>query len=369
MNIAQSAIAPMVAYVGTYTGNGGGAQRPVAEQKYGNGIKALRLDPATGTLALIQELPTLGNPAFQAIDPTQRYLVSVHGGDVSRISSYAIDAGGKLSFISDQSSNGTNPAFISISPDGHWVLIANYTGGSIAAYPIDDAGRLGEATDVVKHTGGPGPHPNQNAPHPHQIVWDPDGRYVFVCDLGLDKVFSYKVSQDGKLAANDPPFAELPPGSGPRHLAFHPNGPYAYVVNELKSTLAVCNYDATKGVLTPTQVVSTLSPDFKGNSAAAEVIVAPSGQFVYTATRWADVLTTYAIDQSTGQVTPIDWVPAGVRTPRAFSMDPTGSYVYAMGLDSDTINTFTVDAATGRLRETGQVVQANSPVCMTFSKV
>ena len=141
------------------------------------------------------------------------------------------------------------------------------------------------------------------------------------------------------------------------------------VVCELKSTLAACTYDASSGVLAPMQIVSTVSPDFKGRSAAAEVIVAPSGQFLYTATRWADVLTVYSIDQLTGQVTSIDWISAGVRTPREFAMDPTGSYVYAMGLDSDTINTFAVDAASGKLTPTGQLVNANSPVCMVFGKV
>jgi 6-phosphogluconolactonase (cycloisomerase 2 family) len=370
-SIAESAAAPLIAYVGCYTGPGGGSTLPMAQQGHGQGIKVYRMDPNTGGLSEIQLLKTLDNPSFLAIDPTQRILVAIHGSNTSQVSSYAIDpASGTLTFLSSQSSNGTNPVYPVISADSRWVLIANYTGSTIAAYPLGPDGRLGEATHVVTHTGPPGPLPAQNAPHPHQITWDTDGRFVLVPDLGLDKVFVYKFDgSTGKFSPNDFPFLVLPAGSGPRHLAFHPSGSYVYVINEHKSTLTACAYDREKGALLPLQTVSSLPSDFSGASTCAEVVVHPSGQFVYGSNRGHESIVSYAIDQATGMLSPIEWTPIDGKTPRHFNLDPTGSYLYAEGFDSDSIKIFSVDGATGRLTPTGQMIETGSPVCLIFGKV
>jgi 6-phosphogluconolactonase len=370
-SIAQSAAAPLVAYVGTYTGPGGGSTLPMAEQGHGQGIKVYRMDPSTGGLTEIQLLKTIDNPSFLAIDPTQRLLVAIHGGAASQVSSYAIDpSNGTLTFLNSQSSNGTNPVYPAISADSRWVLIANYTGGTIAAYPLGLDGRLGEATHVVTHSGPLGPHANQNAPHPHQITWDPAGRYVFVPDLGLDKVLIYQFDPTtGKLSPNRIDSLVLPAGTGPRHLAFHPSGSHAYVLGELNSTMTACAYDAEQGALHPIQTASMLPPDTTAASAAAEVVVSPSGQFVYGSNRWTDTIVVFAIDQSSGMIRAVDWTPVGGKTPRHFNLDPTGSYLYAEAFDSDRITIFRVDGATGQLTPTGQVVETGSPVCMVFGKV
>ena len=370
-SIAESAGAPLIAYVGCYTGPGGGSTLPMDQQGHGQGIKVYRMDPNTGGLTEIQLLKTLGNPSFLAIDPAQRVLVAIHGAAVSQVSSYSIDpTSGMLTFLSSQPSNGMNPVYPVISADSRWVLTANYTGSTIVAYPLGSDGRLGDATDVVTHAGPPGPDPAQNAPHPHQITWDPDFRFVLVPDLGLDKVFIYRFdAASGKFRPNDVPYLVQPPGSGPRHLAFHPSGGYAYVLNERNSTMTACAYDREKGALQPLQTVSTLPSDFNETSAAAEVVVHPSGQFVYGSNRGHESIVVYAIDQSTGMIAPVDWTPIGGKTPRNFNLDPTGSYLYAEAFDSDTIRVFSVDGATGRLTPTGQVIETGSPVCMIFGKV
>jgi 6-phosphogluconolactonase len=370
-SIAQSAAAPLVAYVGCYTGPGGGSTLPMAQQGHGQGIKVYRMDPSTGSLTEIQLLKTLDNPSFLAIDPTQRVLIAIHGSTTSQVSSYAIDpSSGTLTFLSSQSSNGTNPVYPVVSADSRWVMIANYTGGTIAAYPLGEDGRLGEATHVVTHSGPLGPDPAQNAPHPHQITWDPEYRHVLVPDLGLDKVLIYQFDPSGgKFRPNDFPYLVLPPGSGPRHMAFHPSGGYAYVLNERNSTMTACAYDREKGALQPLQTLSMLPSDFKEPSAAAEVVVHPSGQFVYGSNRGHESIVSFAIDQASGMLSPIEWTPIGGKTPRHFNLDPTGSYLYAEGFDSDSIKIFGVDGATGRLTPTGQAIETGSPVCLIFGKV
>jgi len=360
--IGAAARRPMIAYVGCYT--------TPDRQGHGKGIEVYVVDPATGGLSHAQSVETAGNPSFLAVDPTQRFLYAIHGGNVSQVSAWMIDATtGKISFVNSQSSNGTNPVYPAVSADGAWVLVANYTGGTIAAYPVNTAdGSLGQATDVVKHSGQLGPNTaRQEAPHPHEITWDPAGRFVFVPDLGLDKVLVYRFDQTtGKFAPNDPPFAELPPGSGPRHIAFHPSGAYAYTVNELGNTIAAFAYDGVRGALRLMQVLTATPPDFKGDNAPAEVVVAPSGQFVYGSNRGHDSIGVWAIDQASGLIAPVGWTPIQGKTPRNFNIDPTGSWLYAEGQDSDTIAVFGVDASSGVLTPTGEVEQTGSPVSLVF---
>jgi 6-phosphogluconolactonase (cycloisomerase 2 family) len=203
-------------------------------------------------------------------------------------------------------------------------------------------------------------------PHPHQITWDPASRFLFAPDLGEDRTYVYRLTSAGKFVAHDPAFVASPAGSGPRHIVFHPQGGYAYLLHEMGSLITVFAYESERGMLQPLQMLSTLPGDFAGSNTAAEVVVAPSGRFVYASNRGHDSLAILAVDQATGLLTPLDWVSTQGKIPRHFNLDPTGSFLYAENQDSGTVVTFRVDSITGRLTPTGHVVEAGSPACLVF---
>jgi 6-phosphogluconolactonase (cycloisomerase 2 family) len=308
------------------------------------------------------------NPSFVVVEPGKRFLYSIHGGTGNQVSAFAIDqASGRLSLLNRQPSHGDNPVFPAVDAESRWLVVANYLGGSIAAYPLASEGRIGEATDVVTHAGSLGPNPDrQDRPHPHQITWDVASRFLFVPDLGQDRTYVYRLSDSGKFVANDPPFVASPPGSGPRHIAFHPTGRWAYLIHEMGSLMTAFAYDGERGVLEPRQTISTLPTDFTGFSTAAEVAVSADGRFVFGSNRGHDSIVSYAVDENAGTLTPIDWASTLGRTPRHFALDPPGQFLYAENQDSDTVVPLRVDAETGKLTPSGQVLEAGSPVCIAF---
>jgi len=264
-------------YIGTYTSGGS------------KGIYLSELDLASGALsppALVGETP---NPSFVSIHPSGRYLFAVNevgnfqGQKSGSVTAFSIDPkSGGLTQLNQQSSRGDGPCFITVDRTGRNVLVANYGSGSIAALPVGADGRLAEATAAIQHQGSSVDKGRQEGPHAHSINLDKGNRFAFAADLGLDKVLVYKFSPaKGTLTPNDPPSASVAPGSGPRHFAFHPNGQYAYVINEMLSTVTAFSYDSKAGTLTSLQTVSTLPEGFKGNSSTAEVQVHPSGKFLY----------------------------------------------------------------------------------------
>lgn len=357
---APSTTRRMIAYVGCYT--------ELDRRGRGAGIGVHRVDPNSGLWSEVQVVTGEPNPSFLAVEPRGRFLYAVHGGNASQVSAFAIDeATGRLSLLNRQSSHGDNPVFPAIDPASRWLVLANYTGQTIAAYPLGADGRIGEATDVVTLAGPLGPNPDrQNTPHPHQITWDVDGRFLFVPDLGQDRTYVYRLTGEGKFAPNDPAFAASPPGSGPRHIAFNPNRTHAYLLHEMGNILITFAYDPDRGVLQPIQTISTLPSDFAGVSTAAEVVVAPSGGFVYASNRGHDSIVTYRMDPANGALAPVDWVPTQGKTPRHFAIDPAGSFLFAENQDSDSVVTFRIAPTTGRLTPTGQVVATGSPVCIVF---
>jgi len=259
------------AYVGCYT-------TPDRHGR-GEGISVYRVDEDTHAWNLIQEVKGEQNPTFLAVEPRGHFLYAVHGGTMNQVSAFEINpVSGELTLLNRQPSHSDNPVFPAVHPSSRWLAIANYTGGSIVVYPLLGDGRIGQATDIHQHTGPLGPNPErQERPHPHQITWDPPGRYLFVPDLGQDRTYCYQLSPDGKFVANEPPFASSPPGSGPRHIAFHPGERWAYLIHEMGNLTVTFAQADERSDLQLFQTLSTLPDDFRGESTAAEVAVAPGG--------------------------------------------------------------------------------------------
>lgn len=351
----------MFAYVGCYTTE--------KRKGHGKGITVYRMDPASGAWTQSQLVEELVNPSFLAFDQHKRFLYSVHG-DMTYATAFTIDAStGHLTRLNQQAVGGENPVHLAVDPSNRFLVTSNYSSGSVAVLPINADGSLAPLSDVVELKGTPGPHPTQQtSAHPHQNPFDPSGHFLLVPDKGLDQVFVFRLdTAKGKLQPAALPSVATRAGAGPRHVDFHPRLPYAYVINELDSTLGTYHYDTEHGKLEPLQVISTLPSDFTDNNTTAEVAVAPSGQFVYGSNRGHNSIVIYSIDQTSGLPTLVGWEPTQGKTPRYFGLDPSGTLLYAGNQDSDTVVTYRVEQATGKLAPTGQVVQTGSPVTIVFS--
>lgn len=349
----------MYAYVGSRTTRERNAR--------GEGISIFKVDIATGTLTPVDVVRDLFNPSYLALSATGDFLYAVHG-DGHEVSAFALDrATGGLHFINRQDTQGRNPVHLALDPTGRFVVVANHLGASLVVLPVDANGSLGAVEQLVTFEGPIGPHRvEQKQAKPHFSPFDPSGRFVVVPDKGLDRVFSYRF-KDGRLQPAARPFAAAREGAGPRHLAFHPGAPYAYVVNELDSTVTACHFSTATGELTPFQVLPSLPDTFTGNSRAAGIQVDASGRFVYASNRGYDSIAVFTIDPATGALHFVEAAPTQGRTPRFFSLSPDGRFMFALNEDSDSIVTLAVDADTGVLRPTGASVPSGSPVCMVFS--
>jgi 6-phosphogluconolactonase len=355
-------------YVGTYTNDDG-------KSTNSKGIYAYRFDTGTGQVTSLGLAAETTNPSFVAPHPSGRYLYAVNeignykGPNSGGVSAFSIDqTTGKLTFLNEVPSRGADPCYITVDHTGKYVLVANYTGGSVAAFPILADGKLGEASAFVQHTGHGADPKRQEGPHAHSIDRSPDNRFAFVDDLGLDELLTYKFdSAKGSLTPNDPPFAKLDAASGPRHFALAPNGKFAYVVSEIKGTVTAFSHDAKAGTFQPMQTLTTLPKDFKGNIEDAEIEVHPSGKFLYASNRGDDnAIAIYGIDADKGTLTPVGHVSTGGKTPRNFVIDPSGKFLLAENAQSDNIVIFRIDQTTGKLTPTGEKVDVPSPVCIRF---
>jgi 6-phosphogluconolactonase len=346
-------------YLGTYTG-------PKSE-----GIHVVRFDSETGEAGAPELAAKSTNPTFLAIHPDGRHLYAANetgrwqGRPGGYVTGFTIDREtGKLTELNEESTVGGGPCHLVVSPDGKTVLAANYGGGSVVALPLKQDGSIAPRSAFIQHAGS-GPNPShQKEPHAHSINLSPDGRFALAADLGTDRISIYGFDPgEGSLK----PHAEvaLPPGSGPRHLAFSPDGKRVFVINELLSTLASFSWDPTGGTMTPTDSKPTLPEGFTGNSTTAEVVVHPGGRFVYGSNRGHDSVAVFRVDDK-GHLALVEHVPTGGKTPRNFALDPSGRFLWAANQDSDTVVLFGVDAATGRLKPTGQVLKIGSPVCIRF---
>lgn len=336
------------------------------------GIYIFTMDMASGALHPVGAVTDIKNPSFLALHPRKDVLYAIDedrskSPSEAYVAAFRIDRGtGRLTFAGRRPTCGQGLAHVSVDHGGRFLFATHYGGGSVTVLPIDQDGALGNATGVVQHEGR-GDHPRQDAPHPHSAFSDPTDRFVLVPDLGLDRVFIYRLdAARGKLVPNDPPWAALAPASGPRHLAFHPNGRFVYVINELASTVTTFHWGAEHGHMTPLQTVTTLPSGYAGAEAntTAEILVHPSGRFVYGSNRGHDSIAVFAVSEKDGTLTPLGHVPTQGGHPRNFALDPTGTYLYAENRDSNNIVVFRIDGRNGMLEATGHVTEVPRPVCI-----
>ncbi len=351
-------------YVGTYTA------------KESKGIYAYRFDAKSGELTPMGLAAETKNPSFIAIDPTNRFLYAVNevpdynGARSGAVSAFSINRRtGKLTLLNQVASRGADPCYISVDKSGKYVLVANYTGGNVAVFPLQPDGRIGEATAFIQHTGSSVNKERQEAPHAHWIETTADNRFAVAVDLGLDELLVYHFgAKTGALAANSPPYAKLDAGAGPRHLAFDPNGKFAYVVNELQSSITAFAYDSTQGTFQKLKTVSTLPKDFSGKNDTAEIEVHPSGKFLFASNRGHDSIAVFSVDGRTGELISVGDYSTQGKVPRNFTIDPTGEFLFVANQDTNNIVSFRIDAASGKLTPTNQNVNVPEPVCLKFMR-
>lgn len=352
-------------YVGTYTG-------PKSK-----GIHAYRTDTATGIVEELGLVAEIQNPSFLALHPNGRFLYaasevgSADGKPGGSVIAYQIEpATGALRELGRSSTMGGGPCHLMVDRTGRQVLVANYGGGSVASLPLDASGKVGPASAFVQHAGSSVNPNRQKEPHAHSIQVSPDNRFALAADLGTDRLYVYPFDPAKGLGAKALETSPaLAPGSGPRHFAFHPNGRFVYVINELLSTMTALSYTASSGRMNVLQTLDTLPAGFTGGSSTAEVVVHPDGRFLYGSNRGHDSLAIYAIAPSDGRLTLVGHQSTGGRTPRNFNIDPSGNQLWAANQSTDNIMIFRVDKNTGRLTPTGQELKVGSPVCVKFLSI
>jgi len=351
-------------YLGTYSARGAA------------GIYPATLDLHTGRLELAGEATPAENASYLALDPQGRFLYSVNelseyqGKTGGALSAFAVDAkSGALTALNQQPSEGQWPCHLCVDGTGRFLLAANYGSGTVSVHALDPDGRIGRLTDVVQHAGSGADAHRQEGPHAHSVTMGPANRYAYVADLGLDKIMVYQFdSSEGKLIGNGIPWARLPDGSGPRHFAIHPNERYAYVVNELDSTVTLLSYDYASGALRAVQAVSALPEGWNGVTIAADIHILPSGRYLYSSNRGHDSITIFYIEEHSGTLRAVGHTPTG-KTPRNFAIDPTAGYLLVANQEGDTVVSYRIDQESGKLSPTGSEMAVPSPTCVLFRPV
>lgn len=363
LSVAQAQPGKEIMYVGTYSVRGS------------QGVYVFEFDRQAGTMQQIQAVSNAKSPSFLALHPSGRFLYSVNeaaqegASQAGAVSSYSVEAGtGRLTFLNSQSSLGRGPCHISVDQTGKTAFVANYGGGSLAVLPINTDGTLRAATDSMQNVGSGPNTKRQEKAHVHSATLAPDNRYVYVADLGTDKLHILATDvQASKVKPATMPFATVKPGAGPRHLAIHPNGKYAYLVEEMGSSVAVFSRNARTGALTLLQDGINALPDgFSGQNTSADIHTDPSGKFLYQSNRGANTLAIFAIGAD-GKLTKLGDQPTEGKTPRNFLVDPKGEFVFVANQDTDNITIFRLDSKTGKLTYTGQSVSVPAPVCVIMA--
>jgi len=345
-------------YVGAYTQN--------EEQ----GISLYHFKSSDGSLKPISITRGVVNPSYLAINRASNILLAVNeigdfnGKKAGSVSSFRINkSNGALTFINKISSEGGAPCYVSLSSDASLSLIANYSGGNVTVLPLDQSGMLQNASDVIQHAGAGPDSTRQSGPHAHSIVMDPDEKFALAVDLGIDKIITYFIDKEnGKLIMESEFDAE--PGAGPRHLVFHENGPYVFIINELNSTINSCRYDSNSGTLSEIMTVSTLPENFTGDNFCADIHISKDGRYLYGSNRGHDSIVVFEIDQQSGQLEYVSHHSVKGSFPRNFMIDPSGQYLLVANQKSDNIVVFKIDEESGRLQETGAEVSTSMPVCL-----
>lgn len=366
-----------IAYIGTNT-------VPVDGAANGKGIYAAEVDAESGELKFLKLAAETPNPSWLALHPSGSYLYAVNEletfeGNSGSVTAFAVEQGtGELRELNTMNARGAGPAHMSIDATGKFALVANYVGGSIAVLPILADGRLEEACFVHQDSGAVGPKhaasgppgsfaiSGHDAPHAHMIQADPQNRFVLYSDLGQDRIYVYKFEPSGQLTPAVTPFVSLPPGDGPRHFSFHPNGRWFYSIQEEASTMALFDYDAQTGGLAHRQTVSTLPEGYAGTNFCSEIVVAANGRFLYAANRLHDSIATFGIGPE-GMLRHLNNTPTGGDYPRHIALGPEGRFLYACNQRSDVITIFGVGEGDGRLTFTGKYQALGTPNCIVFT--
>lgn len=351
-------------YVGTYT-----------DEKRTDGIYLVRMDPGSGKLTQIGAVNAGANPSFLAIHPNGRFLYAVNelekynGKPIGAVSSFTIANDGTLTRRNEQASEGGAPCFVSVDRSGRVALIANYVGGNIVVLPIQNDGSLASPSHVEQHKGkGPNAE-RQEGPHAHCIIPDASNRFALAADLGVDRVFVYRLDLDRKsIHHEESGDAVMKPGAGPRHIAFHPKLPFVFVSNELDSTVATLRFDSKRGAVSPISAQSTLPAGWKGTNFPADIHVAPSGHTVYVSNRGHNSIAVFSLAESTGALTLDQTISTEGDWPRNFSLHPSGRWLLVANQRSNSVIVFARDDKSGRLTATSQRLDLPSPVCLVFRK-
>ncbi len=360
-------------FVGTYTEPIRFGTGQILEGR-GEGIYVYRLDTSTGALEPSIVNKGIANPSYLAFDPSQRFLYAVNelktyeGQPTGTISAFSVEvATGKLTFLNKQLTHGTDPCHVLVDGKGAYVFVANFMSGSVCVLPVRRGGGLDPASDFVQHVGSGIDPKRQQGPHAHSVTLDAANRFAFVPDLGLDRLMVYRLDrQRGMIEPNRVGWIKMKPGAGPRHVALDPRGRFAYLVNELDSTIAVLGYAAGAGTFRYVDCVPTLPEGFDGASTCADIQMSPSGRFVYASNRGHDSIVVYRIEAGAGRLTYVEHQSSGGRTPRSFGIDPSGAFLIAANQDSDTVVTYRIDQRSGRLTPTGHFTHLPTPVCVKF---
>lgn len=343
-------------FVGTYT------------LKTSEGIYVYKFNTQTGDFTPISHTKGIKNPSFLAISPNQRFLYAAEGKSGESVRAFSIEMpSGNLTLLNTQSSVGVGPTHLQVDKTGKWVIVGNYTTGNLSTLPIKSDGSLGKALQTIQHEGKSINLERQNQPHVHSVNIAPNNTDVFVPDLGIDKIMAYCFdAKTGQLTAGNPPFIATAPGAGPRHFTYHPNGKFAYVIQEIDATITGFRYK--KGQLIPFQTVKNLPDDYTGAKSSADIHISPDGKFLYGSNRTHESLVIFRIHSKTGQLTLVGHQNVFGKTPRNFAIDPTGQWVLVANQDTDNITIFKRDADTGKLTFTGKEISVSMPVCLKFLK-
>lgn len=334
------------------------------------GIFGLRLNPNTGAIRQVLEMPGGPNPSFLVLDAGRRNLYAVNevsnfnDSKTGAVSTFAVSQQtGDLTLVSQHATQGTSPCYVSIDQENRYLFVANYGGGNVAVFPIQTTGEVGPAMDMNQHIGK-GPHKNQDSAHAHCILPDPGQRFWFAVDLGIDQVIAYTFNRaTGQLSRGRRAFTTRA-GAGPRILTFHPSGRFAYLICELNSTIYALAYNAYQGSFREIQLVTTLPPGYEEASYCAHVAVSPDGRFLYGSNRGHNSLVVYAIAPDTGELSLVEHVSVQGDWPRHFTLDPTGQVLLVANQRSNNIAVFRVNQETGKLSFTGHTVQVPAPACL-----
>jgi 6-phosphogluconolactonase len=342
-------------FFGTYTGG------------KSKGIYRSEFDPKTGALSQPELAAEMTSPSFVAIHPTNKFLYAVGEGggkDGGPVVAFALDAKtGGLTKLNELLSGGAGPCHVSVDPAGQFAIVANYGGGSCAAFKLDPDGKLAARTSFIQHKGSSVNKARQEAPHTHCGFFDRTGNYAFFADLGLDLVFVYGLDRPIGVLRTYHAF-KMPNGSGPRHIALAPSNDVAYICGELDSTVNVVKFDLAKGVSESVQSLSTLPESVKGNS-TAECILHPSGKYVYVSNRGHNSIAVFKVGEG-GKLTAAGHTTGDIKTPRNFNIDPGGQWMLIASQDADKVGVFEIDLATGLAKETRTMVEVGKPVCVKF---